>query len=551
MKTLRFNSLTTSDPTIIGCNLITNLIEDLQITTNIIEINNDLFLAKDIEVFFDMVKSKTSIELLTKTYIFEYDRTQDENNKIHLLVAIRIANYLGCDDIKPTFIDIYHYLVSKFKLNSVLQFICHRELNIQDCYIVDQLTANDYFKLLEIGYVKKDILSSVNPKELLPLDVDDKFKEKIAEFKDIIDIVNEIGNCFIAGGFLAHAMSYMIKGCENEDCYFDIDIFCLNMIDNLEYESNSNESMVATKLVKRFLENFDCKSFTYSAVTTIFIRNSPIQIQVISCIETDMKKVLNSFDMECCKIAYIGGTLLATCKFHRFMDNGWNFVETGRLKHFRIHKYKNKGFNITINSTEIIGGEDDIEKSKNKWYCWTNESDERLLYLIRIIFGKQYVKTTFPIPRAVIEWRETYGFHNGKHNRRITHPTPFPSYEFKNVKIKLYQDIARDKSILHILESDYLNITKLFPYILKQYSDYVTEIKDLLNLRLGINNASYIVSRSKIFLVPESIKSTKVWEIMLDGELHVCDIKIYPTANVDYGGRVKVNMVYEKIELIR
>jgi hypothetical protein len=64
-----------------------------------------------------------------------------------------------------------------------------------------------------------------------------------------------------------------------EENNYNIDIWCMSVPE----DKITKNSTVATLLIKKFMEKFDCECYTNEFVMTVFLRNSPIEIQVICC----------------------------------------------------------------------------------------------------------------------------------------------------------------------------------------------------------------------------------------------------------------------------
>jgi hypothetical protein len=580
---INLNNIKTTNEYILHSETMQEFAKDICLVENSnINLENDLFDTKSIQLFFSFADR-----------IFKNDEVNIKITSLlpdlNLLTAVRLCNYFGCPKITKT---LKRICGKYFPENEppTIKFICHKELNIS-LQGIKYLTEKDYRILITMGYHDKDILPYVNEHELLPIQVNDDFNIILDEHKSIIDLVNEVDNCFIAGGFLIHCMQSMINSPHKEfgKNNYDIDIWCMSVPEDIL----TGHSTVATTLIEKFREKFDCKCFTNSAVTTIFLRNSPIQIQVICCADRKIEHIISSFDLICCKLAYIkekghAAEVLATVDFHNMMYNDWSFSVNGTIKYYRIEKYRKRGFMINTDKAQIVGYESYIKFEENKWYQWTDENEETLLRIVKTSFHKEYELTKLPLPEVKLEWRSVYdpdiveNFVNKNYTDDLKHFCEFPEVNkngciglnfethmihlitkiihvptlkpiiLYDVKAKLKITKYNDKEWYYIIIDD--NYTGKLDIIRKQLKNdeyNITDICELIenNKHKHKIRKPYASDLNDDIKVDISIKESIIWRHLVDLQFHNCNLKLIPAANI-ISGIIYVGVLCIDIELL-
>jgi hypothetical protein len=699
IETLILNKIPTISRRILDSELVNDIINDLpnSFENKALIIENKTFSDREVKLFFNLVELRFyKDEHVLEEFVYPI------LDELTFLTAVRLYNYLGCTSIK----DMMEFICNRYNFHNeprYHKFICHKELNIHNIYTINGLKQGDYNALIYMGYNPKEIIPCIGENEILPLDIttiNDSFNEKFNTYKDIIDIVNETENCFIAGGFLIHCIQDMIINkdliireyptekfiqldcpdisnnkkiddtvcyqnkiteieesicCENinsdilttefahgkgniektasqssesnirrpvrppwrprknltdidNKCFldkdvskpiktqnlqsevsgsnnthilkylktsmkkkenseelngevYDIDIFCLRTPeDNINHHAN-----VATEIVKKFQNKFDCRCFTNSAVTTIFIRGSSIQIQIIGCGETNIKDVLASFDLSCSRIAYIKGSLFASQTFHELLYNNWCLKATGTIKHHRIKKYERKGFVINTDNAKIIGDEICDEYEINKWYCWKNEDDKRLLYIVKLLFNGGYEYTTLPLPAVTINWKSTYDSDINSNSdiepkvyirdlencKSIIHMPPLKLIKIDDVEILLSKSKHYDDNFngLRFADDQSNKIKDVWNSLMKIYDKNM--IIWLLNEQKNIKIKDIRIKRSHFLKTNDLINNSRAGKYLLDYKIHRCNITLEPMASImKNNSHVSINMRVVKLELL-
>lgn len=251
------------------------------------------------------------------------------------------------------------------------------------------LSREDYYTLLDT-YSSSVLMKKLKTTEILPYEPSERFLELF----DVTSIVRRIidredlkNNCFIAGGLLANCHMGLASA-------RDIDIFCINNSHNL--------------LIERIKECMECQCFVDCEVVTILVRGSPTSIQITPRKETSCEGVMYSFDLACCKLAYYMGGFHAMADFHSMISkgDGKSFKQKTPVKQYRLLKYRRMGFKIDYEG-EFVPCLKTLSDSDEAYYTWTHESPERLLCIVRGLFGFNYKPLTGPLP-AVENMRESY-----------------------------------------------------------------------------------------------------------------------------------------------
>lgn len=204
----------------------------------------------------------------------------------------------------------------------------------------------------------------------------------VGKLKHCVDSPDVRDHCFITGGFLTRCHVGKLQG------IYDIDVYCMN-------GSHNN-------LIDAIKRTYDCICVTRKNVTTVFVRNSPTQIQVIATASASIAEEFLTFDLVCCKLAYYKGQFVTSEDFMEMLESptGMSFELNGRAESYRIAKYSHLGFVIDT-SKGVVSNSVSAESAANKHYMWTNETPERLLYLVKALFHPEYELTTLPLPMPV------------------------------------------------------------------------------------------------------------------------------------------------------
>lgn len=363
------NCISTDLPEVLQCELVQSIHEDLG-ETNLTLTNDDLSV-ESVQTFFSFVSNPNT---LTHDNMYE---------------LLKVWNYLGCgQDMLDSFKSCY--INTRSNYNSFLVWK-HWPSVTNTILPPTDLREPDYEKLVEMGYTKEQILPYMWKGAAIEYIPNNSFLEQFSIAKDIVDILGRQAfrkDCFIAGGFLTSCLPCT----PDVEPHQDVDIFCLNGVHNV--------------LIEALMEHYKCKCFTALNVTTILVQNSSRPIQVIACAEGNYQEVLYNFDMDCCKISYYDGKFTGMVDFHRALVSN-SFSITGRVNRTRLSKYTRRGFSIDISKAELYG-HDDLSISNNKYYKWTDESDDRLLYLVKILFSEAYEHTVLPLPLPTREWKTAY-----------------------------------------------------------------------------------------------------------------------------------------------
>ena len=364
--------------------LIKSLIEDGMLTGNTIELKHGEYPVKQLMILSLYISE--DIQELPATFPVE--------------MTFDIFNYFGLntDKLQDIFYEHTHKMepADSFRLAHKLKII--PKINCS-------LYTSDYYQLLEEGYAEHKILRYLSPCSLYPFKIEDEdFFKLMKEHQPILDIVDEFKDCMIIGGFLLHCLRSFI--CQNHEPllneeHYDIDIFCLN-------DSHND-------VITKFHDTFDSRCFTNGAVTTIFIRNNPINIQIVA-VSGSIEHLMGEIDFDCTNIVYRQKQIFITTEFARLMRYKWklgcNMYNTENESIVaRYRKYLTKGFLLDDREHAKIKTIPPITptyiKLANKWYKWTDEDDERLLYIVQRLFSPGYQPTQLPI-KNYIEWIDSY-----------------------------------------------------------------------------------------------------------------------------------------------
>lgn len=380
VKSITLNGVTTTSPILVDCDLVKLLSEDCGIKEHI-HLEHPSFTPETVRQFFTFGciwnQSVSDVEMSTMLVDF-----------------LRIANYLGCSE------SVHQTLASQmnslYKLDYGHDAQCSRVmLNCARFYIEStppiRKTLPSYIMnmsrelchaLLDSGDSIHEELIKFSPSHrmfplVIPQPHKDAFYKELNEHKAIVECVNKVDKCYIVGGYIVNCMKdYIMDGrnpIDDDMTVSDIDVFCL-----------SKESLLA--LLRLLKDAFDCRVFVRHSVITVFIRQSPVQVQLLymnGCIDDVMKGV----DLPCSTLAYRNGVLLAPKSFYIIVDNDWCVdldMNTPYYNPSRLAKYSNRGF--IMKDYEFV-----VPKlSRSKWYTWTNETDDELLAMVKMVYDYDY-----------------------------------------------------------------------------------------------------------------------------------------------------------------
>lgn len=253
-----------------------------------------------------------------------------------------------------------------------------------------ELRYKHYESLLS-EYPHNVLIEYLADEVLLPYIPSPAFLEHFSVAKKLSDILDSpelSGTCAIAGGFLVRCH---VGGAAVNEIH-DIDIFCIG-----------NSTNVVTKIQ----DAYDCVSFTNHNTTTVFVRNSSTNIQIIAMPTNRLECILHEFDFDFCKLAYYKGSFVALTAFHKACGTKRVKATKNISCASRVEKYSRMGFTIDTSDVKLPEIKSYIDAS-NKYYIWRDETLERLSYMIRLVYGPGYAHTVLPLKDPVLNINEYY-----------------------------------------------------------------------------------------------------------------------------------------------
>ena len=515
------NGVVTDLPDVLQCELVTSIYEDLGETE--IALHNDDLSAESVRTFFEFVLDDS---VLTKGNMHE---------------LLKVWNYLGCSETMLTALRLC-YDNTKSDYNSFLvwrHWPCGKTIKPP----VD-LNATDYNKLVDMGYTDEQLTPYLWKGVSVEYFPDEGFKKQFNIASALVEILDRQPfrkDCFVAGGFLTSCMSSTPR-VENHQ---DIDIFCLNGMHNV--------------LIEALMERYTCKCFTALNVTTILVRYSSRPIQIIACAESTYQEVLYDFDLPCCKIAYYDGKFMAMADFHRALATK-SFTVSGRVNRARVAKYTRREFSIDTSYAELYG-HDNTTISDNRYYKWTDETDDRLLYLVKLLFSEFYEHTKLPIPTPSFGWKKAYeGVDSCNSNQlRIVEkflpngvkivtllpskPTTYYLTGVTGAVAERCKEVGDNKLVFKLRDTNQLSV---IGKSLLDDGSYTT--RNVWNATSGLNkNRPSLPKLGVQHVIPSSNIATKYsWLRLLDGNEHTVNMAVKPVCYV-FGQIMRV--VFECVDV--
>lgn len=167
-----------------------------------------------------------------------------------------------------------------------------------------------------------------------------------------------------------------------------------------------DRKLVIDRLISELRSQLDIRVFQRGRVCTIIVRNKTRNIQIIDSHHESLFDILNGFDFTTSMAAYDGTNFMVTPQYMFSIMTHTTFSRRNPISLARLTKNLLRGFNVLIDHDAIIKGSEeytltDLNKvdvinessalySLNKYLFWTNESESRLVILMKALFGKEY-----------------------------------------------------------------------------------------------------------------------------------------------------------------
>lgn len=286
----------------------------------------------------------------------------------------------------PLAIKIYHY---DLKLAGIEEDKCQKQVNnITD---IDPLliNGNDYLCVI------KSEQQICQEKLIFDKDIVLQRLDKFCE-----GMLNGItwDNIALLGGSLSIIMCTHID--YNNHPAVDIDLFIWG--DNAEARQKT-----INRLLIELRTNLDIVVFQRNMVITIVVRNKTRNIQIIDSGEKSLADVIYNFDFSISKVGYDGRDFFATPIYLFCLRTRYCYCFKDRIPVERIAKDLSRGFSFLIQQNAKIRchdqdfpayelkdidifSDESVARSENKCLYATNEPINRLLALMKGLFGRNY-----------------------------------------------------------------------------------------------------------------------------------------------------------------
>lgn len=279
----------------------------------------------------------------------------------------------------------------------------------------DAFTKNTYNKKLS----SRVYSSSVSSKEIL---IETPFEQNFIfsklNFADEVyskytsglsERLKHIDNAMIAGGSLLISLFFHS---EEQFPEADIDIFvwgetCQSRVDTIN------------KLIKEItlITPSDIIVTMCNKVITIFRRGKYLPIQIIDSGNSTPEKIVDEFDLAASKIFYHKGEFKVSAQFIKAINS--KCCRASRCFTYRLAKYMKRGFNIVTDKNQKIKDvfaenydwdnlytKPEVISSFNKYFRVKNETPERVEFLAKTLYHKNYKLLSGPLSITDISSRD-------------------------------------------------------------------------------------------------------------------------------------------------
>lgn len=279
---------------------------------------------------------------------------------------------------------------------------------------------------------------------------------------------------------------------------------------------------VINRLLKELRSHLDIVAFQRGRVITIIVRNHTRNIQIIDSGKESPIDIINAYDLTTSKALYDGSNFMVNPQYiHALLTKcSYNMIDSISL--CRIVKNLQRGFHVLLSDNCLIKGiieydidalnniniftERSVVHSLNKYLFATTESEERLLILMRGLFGNDYELLSGEIMElSTNNWKKDYDKISLPDQTLQLNCRQFTMGGDYNAQVKQYYIMNSMRKEISIKLTDVV-VMGASNKITTNYSDKTTKSQFMLTILLNKDHEDYLLPFQRLFSDDRNIK---------------------------------------------